>query len=175
MLRFDINFVFTIINLLILYFLLRKFLFGRVRDVMDKRAQEVENSFEDARKAREEADAVKAKYEAAAGAAKEESEQEAARIRSEADQEREKILVKAREEAEKIVLEAGQKADRLREDKLRSAGDELADLVAEAADKLDAAEGKYSTEDNRRLFDAFLDQAVQKDQGRSPSQTGNAE
>ncbi len=175
MLRFDINFLFTIINLLILYFLLKKFLFGRVRDVMARRAQEVEDSFEEARKAQEEADAVKAEYETAAGEIKAKSEEEAALIRGEAAKEKEEILLKAREEAERIVQEAGLKADKLREDRLRSAGDELADLVAMAADKLDAADGKYSTEDNRRLFDAFLDQAVQgaKDSSQNP-QTGNA-
>ena len=37
MLELDINLVFTIIDVLILYFVLKKFLFGRVRKVMEER------------------------------------------------------------------------------------------------------------------------------------------
>lgn len=34
MLRLDINLVFTVINLLVLYFFMRKFLFGRVNKIL---------------------------------------------------------------------------------------------------------------------------------------------
>lgn len=37
MLRIDINLLFTIVNLLVLYFLMKKFLFKPVREVLAKR------------------------------------------------------------------------------------------------------------------------------------------
>ena len=48
MLRIDSNILWTIINLLILYVLLRKFLFGRVHKIMDERAAQLQKIHADA-------------------------------------------------------------------------------------------------------------------------------
>ena len=48
MLRVDINLVFTIINLLVLYLLMKKFLFGPVVAVMEKRKAMIEEQFANA-------------------------------------------------------------------------------------------------------------------------------
>ena len=64
MLRFDINIVFAVINLLVLYFILKKFLFGRVDRVLKQRDEMIKKSFEDADKAKAEAQEEKDKAEA---------------------------------------------------------------------------------------------------------------
>ena len=48
MLRVDINLLFTVINLLFLVFLMKKFLFKPVRAVLEKRQNEIEASFKNA-------------------------------------------------------------------------------------------------------------------------------
>ena len=46
MLSFDpVNFVCMIINILILFFIAKKFLFGRVNDIIEKRDQEIKDSY----------------------------------------------------------------------------------------------------------------------------------
>lgn len=45
MLRIDSNILWTIINLLILYALMKHFLFQPVHDILDKRKQEIESDF----------------------------------------------------------------------------------------------------------------------------------
>ena len=44
MLRLDINLVFTIINLLVLYFLMKKFLFKPVNNIIAQREEAIKNS-----------------------------------------------------------------------------------------------------------------------------------
>ena len=47
MLRLDINLLFTVINLLVLYFFMRKFLFGRVNKILEERKALIEKQFAD--------------------------------------------------------------------------------------------------------------------------------
>ena len=48
MLRLDINLVFTIINLLVLYFLLKKFLFKPVNTIIEQREEAIKKQFDEA-------------------------------------------------------------------------------------------------------------------------------
>ena len=59
MLRIDGNILWTIINLLILYVLLRKFLFGRVHKIMDERAAQLQKIHADADADRREAEKLR--------------------------------------------------------------------------------------------------------------------
>ena len=49
MIQINLNLVFTIINLLVLYILMKKFLFGPVIRIMDQRKEMIEQQFEEAR------------------------------------------------------------------------------------------------------------------------------
>ena len=63
MLRFDINFVFTIINVLILFAVVKIFLIGRVHKILDARKAQVDEQYAEAEKKLEEADKAKQQYE----------------------------------------------------------------------------------------------------------------
>ena len=45
MLRFDFNVIFTIINLLVLYFLKKKFLYDKVNNIIQQRQQMVDEEY----------------------------------------------------------------------------------------------------------------------------------
>ena len=64
MLRLDINLVFTIINLLIWYAIIRIFLFKPINKVIDKRNAAIQEKYDEAKKMQEEAQAEKEKYAA---------------------------------------------------------------------------------------------------------------
>ena len=55
MLRLDINLVFTIINLLIWYAIIRIFLFKPINKVIDKRNAAIQEKYDEAKKMQEEA------------------------------------------------------------------------------------------------------------------------
>ena len=62
MLRFDMNFLYTMINLIVLAFLLKKFLIKPVTDIMEKRRQLIEDGLKNAQNAQEDAMKMKEEY-----------------------------------------------------------------------------------------------------------------
>ena len=64
MLRLDINLLFTIINLLIWYLLIKKFLFKPVNNIIAKREEAIEGRYKEAEQEKLEAGQQKEKYEA---------------------------------------------------------------------------------------------------------------
>ena len=56
MLKFDINLLFTVINVLILLFVVWRFLLKPVHRILDQRREEVEKEYLDAQQAKEQAE-----------------------------------------------------------------------------------------------------------------------
>ena len=52
MLRFDINLIFTVVNLLVLYFLMKKFLFDKVNAIFRQRQELIDEDYAAAEAAR---------------------------------------------------------------------------------------------------------------------------
>ena len=84
MIKIDINLVFTIINLLVLYLLMKKFLFGPIINVMDQRKAMIDQQFAEAKERQDNAKALQEQYEGALKSAKEESYQIMEQARKEA-------------------------------------------------------------------------------------------
>ena len=100
MISIDLNLVWTIINLVVLYLLLKHFLIGPVMNIMDKRKQMIDDGFKNAEAAQADANRLKQEYEAALSGAKQESVQLIEDARK-----------SAKAEYDRIVNEAGEKAD----------------------------------------------------------------
>ena len=64
MIQINMNLVYTIINLIVLYLLLRHFLIRPVMEVMEKRRRMIDEGFQNARSAKEDALKMKREYEA---------------------------------------------------------------------------------------------------------------
>lgn len=58
MLKLDINLLYTVVNILVMYALLRKFLFKPVQDVLDKRQKMVDDELANAQDAKTRAEAA---------------------------------------------------------------------------------------------------------------------
>ena len=57
------NLLFTVINVLVLYLLMKKFLFKPVLAVLEKRKEMIASNMEEARKSQQEAEELKTDYE----------------------------------------------------------------------------------------------------------------
>ena len=101
LLRIDWNVVFTIINLIVLYLGLRKFLIGPVTNVMEQRKQMIEGQIADANKLKAEAGDLKKQYEGMLAQAHEESAELLEKTRKSAQAEYENRINVADAEAEK--------------------------------------------------------------------------
>ena len=146
LLRIDWNVLFTIINLLILYFGLRKFLIKPVTNVMEQRRQMIEGQMADAKKTTEQANELKSQYD--------ESAHIVEKARKTAQAEYESRVNAADQEAEKIIANAHKTIDLEREKTVQDLQTQIAGLAMMAAGKVlgkaDAAE------QNKLMYEQFL-------------------
>ena len=137
-------------NFLLLFGGLYLLLYKPVKDFMDKRQSKIRQIIEESEKMHSEAEGKKAEYEAKiAGFDKYAAEKEK-EVLKEADEKAEKKLSCARAEAEKIVEEARVSGRKEHDRIVESAGEDIASLAAEAAEKI-LSESMDST------YAAFLD------------------
>ena len=157
MLNLGWSLVWTIINLIIFYLLMKRLLVGPVLGIMEKRKNLIAQELENAKAAQEKAEELKGHYEGALAGAKEESAQIIEAARADAKSESERMVKEANLEAAKIIENARVTAEQEKENALQGAKSEIAGLALEAARKL-LSEG--STEKgNSMLYDEFLAKA----------------
>ena len=83
MLKVDINLVFTIINLLVLFVAMRIFFFKPIKKIIDDRQAEADRQFEEAKNKQTQAEELKTQYEASLASAENEKKQILAKARKE--------------------------------------------------------------------------------------------
>ena len=155
MLEFDIGTIaFSIINILVLFLFLKKFLFGRIQNIMDQRATAVQADLDQAKASKEEAHQLRQQYEDTLSGAKQEASTIIANARTAAKEQGNQITEQAQQEASRMIQNAQKEIDAERQNTLAGAQKEIADLALAAAAKL--VEGKMDDAENRNLVDAFL-------------------
>ncbi len=160
MLRININLIFTVINVIIIYLILNKMLFKKKNAQHEKRAAAIDREFELAAAKQKEADALKAEYDqkiASIGTAEEDAVKEA---RAKADEEARQIRAAAEEEAEAIKAAARDTAEAQKDQILRRAEQEVADMVMEATSK--AVGNQKGAKVDGALYDDFINKAGDK-------------
>ncbi|MCY1712975.1 F0F1 ATP synthase subunit B [Caproiciproducens galactitolivorans] len=160
LLRLDINFLFTILNLLILYFLMKKFLFNPVNNIMKKRKELLEQQFAEANSTRESAMELKGKYEEAVYSAKTLSEQIVLDAKARAKDEYDRIIKQSDEDAQKIFQKAKKDIAMERSKVLCKMEGEITDLAIAAATKIISE--KSTAENDQKLYDHFLAEAGER-------------
>ena len=152
-----VNIACTIINLLILFFVVRKFLFGRIDEILRQRQEEVDSATKAADIALEEAKSTKKEYERKISKAEEEKDMILASIKKQGYDEYEKIVLDARKKGDRIITEARHNAEAEAEKVREEYANELKDMVIDAASKIAAT--KHSSEDDSELYDKFISEA----------------
>ena len=160
MLKLDINLLWTVVNVLIMYALLRKFLFKPVQDVLDKR-QKMVDELANAQDAKTRAEAALAaandklhNVDVEAAARREESAQQA-------EKQKEQLLAEAQRQADAIVAEGKAAAEAERASKLRQADAQIADLTRTMCAKV--LERNLTQQDDARMLDDLLQKAGESD------------
>ena len=113
MLRLDINIVWTILNLLIIFAIVKIFLIKPIHKILDARQAEIDKQYADAKAAQDSADELKTKYEASLNGVQAEKEGILNEARSKAGNEYDRIVADAQTEAGRAeAYSAGTGADR---------------------------------------------------------------
>ena len=134
MLDFQVStIVFTVINLLVLYFILRKLLFGRVNAVLEQRAARVKETIDSAEASKSQAEELRAEYEDKLTDARQEAAKLVADAQNRAQRAYEAKMADAETDAKRLRSEAEAQIASERDAMLRGARNEVASLALLAA------------------------------------------
>ncbi|MCD7722848.1 MAG: F0F1 ATP synthase subunit B [Clostridiales bacterium] len=156
MLKFDWNILFTLINLVIFYLLMKKFLFGPITRAMDKRKEMIDKNIKDAGDAMQQAEGLKEQYESKLENAEGDAREIIDKARQTAKEEYGRIIDRANEDAAEMKAAAEKQAQLESEKQIRAARESIASLAIEAAEKVVGQ--SVSVKSDSDLFDEFLNE-----------------
>ena len=145
-----------ICNLLLQIVLFKKLLFKPIQNILAKRQQEVDSLYDEANKAKLEADTAKADYEQHLSAAKEEADAITARAMKNAREQSEAIVGDAKEEAAALRRKAENDIALEKKKAVNDMKSELSGLAVELASKVVRKE--ISEADHEQLIEQFIDE-----------------
>ena len=152
MIKIDINLVFTIINLLVLYLLM---------NMMDQRKAMIDQQFAEAKERQDNAKVLQEQYEGALKSAKEESYQIMEQARKEAKAQADHTVEETTAKVDAMLAKAQEDIRMERENAMRQMKGDVAGLAMEAAAKII---GKNSGADqDLSLYDQFIEEAGDPD------------
>ncbi len=135
MLNLNWNIIWTFVNIIVLFLLLRIFLFKPVMRILDKRADEIKKTIDDADAAKREASELKAKYSEELKAAGTRADAIIKEATDNAKVQREKILDKAKKDADNIIKTAEKQTELDKQQAMKEMRSQIADVALKAAHK----------------------------------------
>lgn len=157
MLKFDWNMLWTLINLIVFFLLMKLFLFNPIKKVLNKRKELIDKQFKDAEEAQRQAEDIKTQYQNQLDGVEEEKKQILATARTTAKNEYNKIIDKAHDDADKIKSDAKKASDFENEKTRRAVKEEIAALAMETAEKVVGKSA--SAQLDSKLYDEFLEES----------------
>lgn len=147
--------IFTWANLVVLFLLLKKFLFKPINKVLDDRKSEIEGSYASAKKANDEAIELKNEYEEKLLSAKIEADGIIKSAVETADRRSTAIVDEASEKA-RVIVESGKKqAERDKKNAIDEAQEDIVSIAVDAAEKIIGK--KLTDEDDDKLISDIID------------------
>ena len=156
--------LFSLLNLALLYFVVKRFLYRPVKKMLDARQSTIEGDYEKAREAKEKAQSDQKAYEEKLLRAEEEAEQVIAGAVKTAGIREEEILSQAREKAGGIIRKAEADAALEKKKSEESIKEEIVLVSSLLTEKM--LEREVSLADHRKMIDSFLDDLGADDAGR---------
>ena len=146
----------SICNVLILFFVLKHFLFNKVNAVLDARKTEVAKTYEDADSALNNAKQLESEYTEKLSAAKEESAEIVKNATKKAQSRSDEIIAEARDEARGIVDKANADVEKEKKRVVNQIKDEISDMALSIASRVVSKEIDGKT--HEKLIESFIDE-----------------
>lgn len=157
MLKLDYNILFNMLNIFILFLLMRHFLFGPVTAIMEKRKNAIEASFADAERTSDEAYKLKQEYEDTLTSIGEKADGIIKEAKQRALDEQDRQFKATKEEVAKMIQEANRTIELERKKSMQGIQSEVANIAMLAAAKV--IQKNVDGGMNRQLVDDFLNEA----------------
>ena len=148
------TFIIQIINLFIQVYLIKKFLFKSINDILEKRRNLADKEIREAREAKDEADSLKTQYESSLTNAHAEAAQIVSDAQKEAQTKADTLVHEAEAEAQSIKARAAADIEQEKKKALNEAKDEIGSLAMEIAGKV--VEKEINESDHKKLIDDFI-------------------
>lgn len=149
MLSINMGLVWTIINLIVLFLLLRHFLINPVSNIMEQRRKLIADGLQNAQDTQDEANRLKAEYEEALSGAKKESAEIVDKARIDARAEYDRIVGEAGVKAGNIIENAKENVRIEREQTMKELQSQIAGLAIASAEKIVG-------DKEQNIYDQFL-------------------
>lgn len=157
MLTLNLNILWTVVNILVLFVLLRKFLYRPVMNVIEQRQKQIDDAIADAEGKKNDAQAVLAQAQDKLQNVDTEAAQRREAYEKQAEKEKGQLLQDAQRQADAIVAEGKAAAEAEHARRLRDANAETSALARDMCEKLLAR--SLTQQDDARLLDDLLQKA----------------
>ena len=154
LLNINANVIWTVVDLLILFLLMKEFLFGPVTAMLDQRAAAINADLDDAKAQKQAADVLLADHERQIGEARAEAGRIVADAKRRAEAAYEQKLAQAQEEIQRMQQQAARQIEADRRAMLAQTRREIARLSLLAASKV--AQQRMDADNEFALVDDFL-------------------
>lgn len=146
----------SLCNLLLLFLIIKKFLYKPVKKALKKRKDALQNQYDEAQNAENAAVSLKKEWEDKISSAQDEADRIVKASVNQADMKSDKIIAEAREKADDIVHQAEEEAKLERKKAEKDMKQEIVDISTLLTEKILVRE--INEEDHRNLIDGFVDE-----------------
>lgn len=144
----------TLINTLILFLVLKHFLFKPVNKILDERKQNVEETYRQADEKLSEAARLESEYTEKLANAKEESAEIVKNATKRAQTRSDEIIAEAKKEASSLMVKANADIEKEKKRAVNQIKDEISDIALAVAEKV--VEKEIDSKDHERLIESFI-------------------
>ena len=148
--------LFILLNTLVIFFVAKKFLFGPVMNIIEKRQQEIDGMYSQAGAAKETAEKLQSEYEEKLSQAAVTSERLVKEATVRAQGREEEIIREANQRAEAILAKASADIAQEKKKALNDAKDEISVIALAIAGKVVGRE--LDDADQAKLVDSFIEE-----------------
>lgn len=146
--------LFSTINFVIFYFILKKFVFNKTLEIIDARRAEVEKSFDEAKEEEARANLLRNKYDESIKKYNTEGQRLVESYKEKADRVYAEIIEESNKEASLIKEKADREIEREKEQANKEMKQQIIDLSIEIAEK--TLEREIDTNLHKELVDEFI-------------------
>ncbi len=147
--------VISLINLALLFFMLKRFLFKPVKNILIKRQSEIDGQYADAELAQNEAEENRRQWQKKLSGAESEADAIVQRATDNAKYRGEKLIADAEKKAESIIRIAKTEAELEKKKATEAIKREIVEVSGALAEKM--LEREINNEDHRILIDSFIE------------------
>ncbi len=153
----------SLLNLVLLFLILKKFLYKPVKNMLQKRKSELDAQYESAKKAEEEAEGYRKEWEETLQTADEKASEILANATENAKRHGDRLIMEAEEKAESIIRVAKNEAELEKRKATEEVKREIVEVSGALAEKM--LEREINKEDHHALIESFIENIGEENDG----------